>query len=53
MAKKKLRKEKNGSKVGAGKPKGKGENAAEPDSEGKMDYGGMPNVDFKKNLGCG
>lgn len=52
MEKKKSGKRKNSVKLSArGKPKKSDESRSQ--EENKIDFGGLPDVDLKKNLGCG
>lgn len=54
MSHKKLRKKKPGLKVSEEKGKSQEGEVNQRESEGRMDFGGLPNRDLKKNLGgCG
>ena len=52
MADKKKRKPKELPKVVPAKPE-TGNRAEDAEDEGRMDFGGLPARDLKKNLGCG
>ena len=53
MARKKPKKSKAGSKGSVGAAPGRREDYVPPDDDGRMDFGGLPERDIKKNLGCG
>ena len=53
MARKKPKKTKAGSKSSVGGAPVRREDHVQADDDGKMDFGGLPERDIKKNLGCG
>lgn len=53
MAKKKIARRRNGSKPKATPDVQSSETQTTGDSDKMMDFGGLPNRDLKKNLGCG
>ena len=53
MAKKKSKKTKAGSKGSVGAVAGSREEYLQAGDDGRLDFGGLPERDIKKNLGCG
>jgi hypothetical protein len=53
MAKKRRKKQKAGLKATSVTASGKAADYGQTDEDGRLDFGGLPERDLKKNLGCG